>query len=90
VIYAAFLHIVDPDRNAEQREPHLAYINRLHHEGKIIHAGPFNDGKGGLVLYRTESLEEARSLAEEDPVVPAGACRLEIREWMPFEFPISI
>jgi uncharacterized protein YciI len=88
MIYAAFLHIVDHDINAEQRLPHLAYINRLHLEGKIIKAGPFIDGFGGLVLYKTESLEEARRLAEQDPVVPTGACTLEMREWQPFQFPI--
>lgn len=52
-------------------------------------AGPFTDKLGGLVIYKADSLEEARQLAEADPVVVEGARTLELREWSPLEFPLS-
>jgi len=42
-----------------------------------------------MVIYRAESPEEARRLAEADPVVAEGARTLELREWNPLQFPLS-
>jgi uncharacterized protein YciI len=89
MIYVAMLTIVDADKNAKHRPAHLAYINRLFKEGKVVMAGPFADGRGGMVLYRTESEEEARRLAEQDPEVAEGARTLELREWKPLDFPLA-
>jgi hypothetical protein len=87
--YVAILTIVDAELNAKVRPAHLEYINRLYKENKVVMAGPFTDGKGGMVIYRAESPEEARRLAEADPVVAEGARTLELREWNPLQFPLS-
>jgi uncharacterized protein YciI len=89
MLYAAFLPIVDQELNAKVRPAHLEYLNELYKQGKVFMAGPFTDKQGGLVLYKTESLEEARKLAEADPVVVEGARTLELREWSPLELPLA-
>lgn len=89
MLYAAFLPIVNQELNAQVRPAHLSYINDLYKQGKVFMAGPFTDKLGGLVIYKADSLEEARKLAEADPVVVEGARTLELREWSPLEFPLS-
>lgn len=88
--YVAFLTIIDADLNAKIRPAHLEYIDKLHQENKVVMAGPFTDGKGGMVIYRADSLEEAKRLAEADPVVAQGARTLELREWSPLQFPLAL
>ncbi|MGZ0051816.1 YciI family protein [Brevibacillus gelatini] len=89
MLYVALLPIVDQELNAKIRPAHLAYINDLYKQGKVVMAGPFTDKQGGMVIYKAESLEEARKLAEGDPVVVEGARTLELREWNPLELPLS-
>ncbi|MGG1664409.1 YciI family protein [Brevibacillus sp. NRS-1366] len=89
MLYAAFLSIIDQDLNAKVRPAHLEYVNELYKQGKVFMAGPFTDKTAGLVIYKAESLEEARKLAEADPVIVEGARTLELREWSPLEFPLN-
>jgi hypothetical protein len=87
--FVALLTIIDADLNAQTRPAHLEYLDKLYKEGKVVMAGPFTDKKGGMVIYRADSLEEAKALAEADPVVASGARTLELREWSPLQFPLS-
>jgi uncharacterized protein len=89
MLYVAFLPIIDQEKNTKVRPAHLDYINDLYKQGKCFMAGPFTDKQGGLVIYKADSLEEARKLAEADPVVVEGARTLELREWSPLEFPLK-
>ncbi|USG65300.1 YciI family protein [Brevibacillus ruminantium] len=87
--YVAMLTITDADLNAKIRPAHLDYINDLYKQGKVVMAGPFTDKKGGMVIYKASSEEEARELAEADPVIKEGARTLELREWGALEFPLG-
>jgi hypothetical protein len=89
MLYVAMLTITDPELNAKVRPAHLEYLDRLYKENKVVMAGPFTDKKGGMVIYRADSPEEAQKLAEEDPVVKEGARTLELREWTALEFPLA-
>lgn len=89
MLYVAFLPIIDQELNAKVRPAHLEYLDGLYKEGKVFMAGPFTDKQGGLVIYKADSLEAARALAEADPVVAQGARTLELREWSPLEFPLT-
>lgn len=81
--YVAILTIVDPAGNTRTRPAHLAYVDMLRREGKVIWAGPFADGEGGMVIYEADTLAEAKRLASDDPVIKEGVRTLELREWNP-------
>ena len=89
MLYVALLTIIDEDINTRSRPAHLQYIDGLYRQEKVVYAGPFTDGKGGMVIYRADSYEEAKKMAEEDPVVIEKARSLELREWNPLSFPLS-
>lgn len=89
MLYVAMLTIIDADLNAKARPAHLDYLDKLYKENKVVMAGPFADKKGGMVIYRADSPEEAKALAETDPVVAEGARTLELREWNALQFPLS-
>jgi uncharacterized protein len=62
---------------------HLAHIGKMAESGKLIIAGPFSDGGElrGMFIFRVDTLEEARALAEQDPAVKAGRLVLEWHPW---------
>jgi uncharacterized protein YciI len=63
---------------------HMANINRLAREGKLLVAGPFMDDGDwrGILIFKCASLEEAQALAATDPAVQAGRLKVEIRPWL--------
>lgn len=67
---------------------HLAYQEDLERAGQLAFAGPMSDETGehmqgmGLIIYRAESLEAARKLAEADPMHKSGARSFVLRRWM--------
>ncbi|HLM48718.1 MAG TPA: YciI family protein [Myxococcaceae bacterium] len=73
-----------PETQRIQTE-HLAHLTRMAESGKMVAAGPFDEQQDpsyrGLCLYRTDTLEEARKLAEEDPAVKAGRLKVEVMAW---------
>lgn len=60
---------------------HVAHLQRLDEQGRLVLCGPFADGEGGMVIVRAASLEEARSIAEADPFVASGAETCQVRQW---------
>lgn len=79
---------VENPANAEDiQKGHLAYMDSLHKQGKLVAAGPFLDegSARGLVVYRVATVDEARALAANDPAVKAGRLVLEAHPWMTFK-----
>lgn len=54
------------------RAAHLARLDALAGEGRLVLAGPFGDGSGSLMVIAAASLDEARAFAEADPYVTGG------------------
>ncbi|TAN17412.1 MAG: hypothetical protein EPN45_01825 [Rhizobiaceae bacterium] len=81
MFFCAFLRMKDPELSALHRPEHLAYLARLERQESIFARGRFLDGSGGLVIYQAASEQEARQLAEADPLVQTGARELEFRAW---------
>jgi len=75
---------------------HLAYQQTLEQAGKLAFAGPVSDETGelmqgnGLIIYRAASLEEARELADNDPMHQSGARSYTLRRWLINEGSISL
>jgi uncharacterized protein YciI len=76
-----------PDEAQAIQKGHLAYMDELHKQGKLVAAGPFGDNTDyrGIVIYRVRDIEEARQLAAGDPAVKAGRLRIDARPWMTFK-----
>lgn len=65
-------------------EGHMANINRLAKEGKLIVAGPFmkNDKNyRGIFIFNCKTVEEAQKLVETDPAVQAKIFEVELTPW---------
>lgn len=69
----------------ELQKQHLAHLQKMGESGKLLIAGPFGEQQDqtlrGMCLYRVASLEEARALAEADPMVKAGRLKVETAVW---------
>ncbi len=67
---------------------HLAYQAELERVGALAFAGPVSDETGehmqgiGMIVYRAESLEAARALADGDPMHKSGARSYVLRRWL--------
>lgn len=79
-----------PNRNQDSteamkiQEAHLANIQRLADEGKLIVAGPFLDDKDlrGIFIFDVETETEVKKLVETDPAIKTGRLKYEIHPWM--------
>jgi len=75
---------------------HLEYQSQLELSGKLAFAGPVSDLSGeqmqgnGMIIYRAQSLEEARILADADPMHSAGARSYTVRRWLINEGSLSL
>ena len=67
---------------------HLAYQAKQEALGNLMFAGPLSDLSGeqmegaGMIIYRTASLEEAREIADADPMHANGARTYTLRRWL--------
>jgi len=62
-------------------EGHMANINKMAKEGKLIAAGPF-EGGGGIFIFRSTSAEEVTQWIQDDPAVRAKRWNMEV---LPFQ-----
>lgn len=63
-------------------EGHMANINRLAKEKKLLVAGPF-EGGGGIFILNTTSVEEAKLWLSTDPGIQANRWNIEILPYQP-------
>ena len=72
-----------PER-AKIQEGHLAHLDAMWKAGKLVLAGPLGDDGDwrGVLIYRTRTLEEAQTLANEDPAVKAGRLAVTMHPWL--------
>jgi uncharacterized protein YciI len=67
---------------------HLAYQRKLEENGALALAGPLSDETGaqmqgmGLMIYRAASLDDARRIAEADPMHASGCRTFTLRRWL--------
>ena len=80
--------VVEPAALQETLPEHLAYQKDMEAAGKLAFAGPLSDETGeqmtgaGLIVYRAGSLDEARAVAEADPMHANGKRSYTIRKWL--------
>lgn len=63
---------------------HMANITAMAKTGKLVIAGPFENGGdyAGVFVFKVGSLQEAKALAESDPTVVAGRLVAEVHPWI--------
>ena len=80
--------VLAPDEVKKQLPAHLHYQASLEQSGRLAFAGPLSDLSGeqmegmGMIVYRAESLEAAKSIADADPMHSSGARTYTLRRWM--------
>ncbi len=57
----------ETDLRAQRRDDHVAYLKKLHEEGALVAAGPYEDGAGGAILLSAEDLAAAEKIVAGDP-----------------------
>ena len=67
--------------SSEARKRHIDYLSDAGAKNNVVMAGRFADEKGALIIWRVSSMEEARSLADEDPYFLDKWITYELREW---------
>ena len=77
-----------PESLQETLPAHLDYQKSLEETGTLVFAGPLSDttgeamSGGGLIVYRARSYEEARALADADPMHREGKRTFTLRRWL--------
>jgi uncharacterized protein len=75
--------------SASEIEPfvadHLVYMNALEASGRLWASGPFiQDGVlvgDGLTILSTATIEQAREVMEDEPLIKRGLRTFELRTW---------
>lgn len=69
----------------EMQKQHIANIERLGREGKMLKAGPTEDYSGrnvrGIFILKTQSLDEARDWIKDDVFIKTGRLTAEYMKW---------
>ncbi len=63
-------------------EGHMANMGKLHKEGRLVAAGPF-DGGGGIFIFKTASTKEVTEWISPDPGVQAKRWNIEMLPYEP-------
>jgi uncharacterized protein len=65
------------------QEGHLANFRKMAEAGKLIVAGPFSDHGDlrGMLIFKLDSVDEARLLMDADPAVKSGRLTLDLHPW---------
>ncbi len=80
--------IKSPDELKQNLPAHLDYQKQLESDGKLAFAGPMSDESGeemagmGMIVYRANNMDEARALADADPMHANGARSYTLRRWL--------
>lgn len=73
-----------PEEKKKWFEGHMANINKLASEGKLVMAGPFmkNDKNyRGIFIFNCTTIEEAEKLVNSDPAVQTNLLKADLTVW---------
>ena len=73
----------DPAEAKTLQAGHMANIQRMAKEGKLVVAGPFLDTGEfrGIYVFNVETVAEAEALTKTDPAIQAGTLVMELHPW---------
>src|ERR1700722_6642401 len=81
--YLIFLHSI-PERplSAQVVDLHAAHLAELDNSGKLVMAGPLVERAGGLLVLRVANAAEAKTIADEDPMIRGAYQTYELGTWL--------
>lgn len=59
---------------------HIKYLTQVASERYFL-GGGFEHTKGGMIIIKAENLEEAKRIADKDPLIEKKLFRYEMYEW---------
>jgi len=68
---------------------HVHYMAGFFARGELLMGGPFLDNSGGMMVFRTSTIEQAKTIAHEDPTVKAGLLSVNVKPWLAAFFQAS-
>ncbi|NRA99433.1 MAG: hypothetical protein HRU32_06355 [Rhodobacteraceae bacterium] len=80
--------LVGPEEFSKALPDHLAYLAEHEKSGHLMMAGPLSDEAGegmsgiGQQIWRAANWEEAKALADGDPMHKLGLKEYEMRRWL--------
>jgi uncharacterized protein YciI len=75
------LTIRKPEFDAAFVQPHYDFLAGLRAEGSLEQAGPFTDRSGGAYIIAAGSLDEARQIAQRDPLHISNSSAVTVHQW---------
>ena len=73
----------DSPSTEKLQQQHMAHIQKMSTDGHLAVAGPFGDDGAwrGIFIFKTKTIDEAKKLVEQDPMIRAGRLTYEIHPW---------
>jgi uncharacterized protein YciI len=60
---------------------HKTFVRDLIEKGHEAKTGYWSERGGGMLLFKADSLEEARAIVSRDPLIENGCVEYELHEW---------
>ncbi len=60
---------------------HTAYVKDLIAKGHKAKTGYWAEAEGGMLLFEAASMEEAKAIVEEDPLIINNCVKYELHQW---------
>ncbi len=73
-----------PEKDEEKQrnyEEHRQWLDDQHRAGRLLFSGPTTDGRYGVYVMLAADLDEAKSIAAQDPHHARGIRAMEVLEW---------
>lgn len=72
--------VQDTHVSQEDYDAHIEYLSILSNS-HYLKGGGFPNEAGGMIIFDSKDLEEARSISDHDPIIKKGYFRYELKEW---------
>lgn len=79
--FVAIMETIDAAKDAEILDSHKAYLQHHIDIGNIYAKGPFTDHSGGLIILKTDTLEIAQNVMDNDPVSLNNTRKITLKQW---------
>ncbi len=73
--------IVDKTTFDKYVAAHKAYVRELIAKGHKARSGYWGDFGGGMLLFEASSMEEAKAIVAQDPLIKHGCVKYQLHEW---------